>query len=114
MNGDIKGAIAYMREHEEFKDILPARVAIFENGEYRGFDVPDKLNDTLRLYQIYYRDTFSAVYRKRMKAEQATATLWHPRESKRRFVPMQWKWKKNTGSGKPRPTVDYGKFRFIE
>ena len=33
MNGDIKGAIAYMREHEEFNDIL-------------------------RLYQIYYRDVF--------------------------------------------------------
>ena len=58
MNGDIKGAIAYMREHEEFKDILPAYAAIFENGEYRTFDIPDKLNDILRLYQIYYRDTF--------------------------------------------------------
>ena len=58
MNGDIKGAIAYMREHEEFKDILPAYVAIFENGKYRRFDVPDKLNEILRLYQIYYRDTF--------------------------------------------------------
>ena len=49
MNGDIKGAIAYMREHEEFKDILPAYVAIFENGEYRRFDVPDKLNEILLL-----------------------------------------------------------------
>ena len=58
MNGDIKGAIAYMREHEEFKDILPAYVAIFENGEYRTFDIPDRLNEILRLYQIYYRDTF--------------------------------------------------------
>ena len=58
INGDIKGAIAYMREHEEFKDILPAYVAIFENGEYRTFDIPDELNDILRLYQIYYRDTF--------------------------------------------------------
>ena len=58
INGDIKGAIAYMREHEEFKDILPAYAAIFENGEYRRFDVPDRLNDILRLYQIYYRDTF--------------------------------------------------------
>ena len=58
MNGDIKGAIAYMREHEEFKDILPAYVAIFENGEYRTFDIPDKLNEILLLYQIYYRDTF--------------------------------------------------------
>ena len=26
VNGDIKGAIAYMRNHEEFKDILPAWV----------------------------------------------------------------------------------------
>ena len=58
MNGDIKGAIAYMREHEEFKDILPAYVAIFENSKYRRFGVPDKLNEILCLYQIYYRDTF--------------------------------------------------------
>ena len=58
MNGDIKGAIAYMREHEEFKDILPAYVAIFENCEYRTYEIPDKLNDILRLYQIYFRDTF--------------------------------------------------------
>ena len=58
MNGDIKGAIAYMRDHEEFKDILPAYVAIFENCEYRTFDVPDTLNDILRLYQVYFRDTF--------------------------------------------------------
>lgn len=58
INGDIKGAITYMRDHEEFKDILPAYVAIFENCEYRTFDIPDKLNDILRLYQLYYRDTF--------------------------------------------------------
>ena len=58
MNGDIKGAIAYMRNHEEFKDILPAYVAIFENREYRTFEVPDALNDILRRYQIYFRDTF--------------------------------------------------------
>ena len=36
MNGDIKGAIAYMREHEEFQDVLPAHIAVFENGEYRS------------------------------------------------------------------------------
>ena len=58
LNGDIKGAIAYMREHEEFKEILPAYVAVFENGEYRTYEIPDRLNDILRLYQVYYRDTF--------------------------------------------------------
>ena len=58
INGDIKGAIAYMRNHEEYKDILPAYVAIFENCEYRTYEMPDMLNDILRLYQIYFRDTF--------------------------------------------------------
>ena len=58
INGDIKGAIAYMRDHEEFKDILPAYVAIFENCEYRKYDIPDLLNDILLLYQVYYRDVF--------------------------------------------------------
>ena len=58
LNGDIKGAIAYMREHEEYKDILPAYTTIFEDGEYRTFEVPDALNDILRQYQVYYRDVF--------------------------------------------------------
>ena len=58
LNGDMQGAIAYMRNHEEFKDILPAYIAIFENCEYRSYEIPDILNDILRFYQIYFRDTF--------------------------------------------------------
>ena len=58
VNGNIKGAIAYMRNHEEFKDILPAYVAIFEDQKYRTYEIPDNLNDILRLYQIYFRNTF--------------------------------------------------------
>ena len=58
INGDMKGAIAYMRKHGEFKDVLPAYVAIFEKCEYRTYEVPDILNDILRLYQVYYRDVF--------------------------------------------------------
>ena len=58
VNGDIKGAIAYMRNHEKFKDILPAYVAIFEDQKYHTYETPDNLNDILRLYQIYFRDTF--------------------------------------------------------
>ena len=58
LNGDIRGAIAYMRDHEEFKDILPAYVAIFEDCEYRTFEVADVINDILSLYQIYFRDNF--------------------------------------------------------
>lgn len=58
INGDLKGAIAYMRAHEEYRDILPAYVAVFENGVCRTYEIPDRLNDILRLYQIYFRDIF--------------------------------------------------------
>ena len=58
MNGDIKGAIAYMRDHEEFRNILPSYLAIFEDQKYRTYEIPDNLNDILRFYQIYFRDTF--------------------------------------------------------
>lgn len=56
--GDVKGAIEYMRGHEEFKDVLPLYVSLFEKGEYHSYDVPKTLDDILRLYQVYYRDVF--------------------------------------------------------
>ena len=71
INGDMKGAIAYMREHEEFQDILPAYIAIFENCEYRSYDVPEFLNQILLLYQVYYRDVFYCG----LPAEEATDKL---------------------------------------
>ena len=58
INGDMKGAIAYMREHQEFGDILPAYIAIFENCQYCTYDVPEFLNQILLQYQVYYRDVF--------------------------------------------------------
>ena len=75
LNGDIKGAIAYMRDHEEFKDILPAYVAIFENCEYRTYEIPNRLNDILRLYQIYFRDTFYCGLLEAEAAEKLLAQL---------------------------------------
>ena len=58
IKGDMKGAIAYMREHEEFRDVLPAYTAIFEEQEYRTFEVSERLNEILRWYQVYFRDVF--------------------------------------------------------
>ena len=75
LNGDIKGAIAYMRDHKEFKDILPAYVAIFENCEYRTYEIPDRLNNILRLYQIYFRDTFYCGLPEAEAAEKLLAQL---------------------------------------
>ncbi len=75
LEGDIKGAIAYMRDHEGFKDILPAYVAIFENCEYRTYEIPDRLNDILRLYQIYFRDAFYCGLPEAEAAEKLLAQL---------------------------------------
>lgn len=58
INGDIKGAISYMRCHEEFNSILPAYTAIFEDEEYRHYDISEQLNRILLAYQVYYRDVF--------------------------------------------------------
>ena len=58
LRGDVKGAMAYMRGHEEFKDVLPVYTAIFEEQQYRSYEIPHQLNDILRLYQIYFRDAF--------------------------------------------------------
>ncbi len=74
-NGDIKGAIAYMREHDGFEDILPAYTAIFEDCEYRTYEIPDKLNDILRLYQIYFRDTFYCGLPEKKAADKLLAGL---------------------------------------
>ena len=58
VRGDIKGAIEFMRENDEYRDILPEYVAIFEEEKYLSYDIPSDLNDILLLYQIYYRDIF--------------------------------------------------------
>lgn len=58
ISGDIKAAIGYMRNHEEFKEIFPSYVSIFEDQKYRTYEIPDALDNILRLYQLYYRDIF--------------------------------------------------------
>ena len=58
VRGDIKGAIEFMREHDEYRDILPEYVAIFEEEKYLSYDIPSDLDDILLLYQIYYSDIF--------------------------------------------------------
>ena len=37
ISGDIKGAINYMCEHEEFKDILNTYITLFEKEEYLNY-----------------------------------------------------------------------------
>ena len=76
IKGDMKGAIAYMREHEEFRDVLPAYTAIFEEREYRAFEVPERLNEILeavlnpRDVKKPEKETVSGVFRQGDKVMQ--------------------------------------------
>jgi len=56
--GDVKGAIAYMRSHEGFADVLPLYTALFEDAQYRRYEVPAPLGRVLLAYQVYFRDVF--------------------------------------------------------
>ena len=58
IKGDIRGAMEYMKGREEFKDILPFYVSLFEEEKYITYDIPEELNAILLQYQIYYRDIF--------------------------------------------------------
>lgn len=67
MNGDIKGAIAYMRSHEEFNDVLPAyvalsRIANIANMIYR---MPSTVSCVCIRY--IYATPFTAVFRNRKR-----------------------------------------------
>ena len=77
LNGDMKGALAYMRIHEEYKEILPAYTAIFEDCIYRTYEIPDMLNSVLRLYQVYFRDTFYCGSPEAMAADKLLTGLKH-------------------------------------
>lgn len=58
LRGDMKGAMEYMRRHEECKDVLPQYAAIFEDERYIHYEIPEQLNRILQAYQVYFRDVF--------------------------------------------------------
>ncbi len=58
MQGDIPGALAYMRQFDELKDMVAAYEDLFENEHYIEYDIPTVLNSILLEYQRYFRDVF--------------------------------------------------------
>ena len=82
IKGDIRGAMEYMKGREEFKDILPFYVSLFEEEKYIIYDIPADLNAILLQYQIYYRDIF---YLGLSEVEAAEKLLTLQQQSERDF-----------------------------
>lgn len=58
LRGDLRGAMAYIRQFPEWRERYRRYLEIFQCEQYLRFDVDDATNDLLTLYQRYYRDVF--------------------------------------------------------
>lgn len=58
MQGDVVGAIAFMKGIPDLNDIAQAYIDVFENEQYIAYDVTPELQRILLCYQQYFRDVF--------------------------------------------------------
>ena len=70
INGDLPGAIAYLKQFSDKEDLYKSFINRFERGQFDTFE-DDPVNNILTAYQSYYRDVFFL----RMDKRQAEAAL---------------------------------------
>lgn len=58
VKGDLRSAIAYIKQFPEKCDLYNRFVSVFEHEQHISYDVDSELNEILLSYQRYYRDTF--------------------------------------------------------
>lgn len=58
LKGDVRAAMAYLREFPEQAEQYQKYVSLFEQAHYLTYDVDEELNGLLLIYQTYYRDVF--------------------------------------------------------
>jgi len=58
MKGDLHGAISYVKQFPEQKELYHRFLDVFERELYISYDVDTELNNILTAYQQYYRDVF--------------------------------------------------------
>lgn len=58
VKGDLRSAIAYVKQFPEKSALYNRFVSVFEHEQYISYDVDAELNEILLSYQQYYRDTF--------------------------------------------------------
>ena len=58
IQGDLNGAIGYLKQFPEQAGLYGRYRSVFEQGHYVAYDVDSHLNELLVVYQQYYRDVF--------------------------------------------------------
>lgn len=69
VKGDLHGAIRYIRQFPEQRDLYHRFMAVFEQEQYITYPVDTSLNALLRAYQQYYRDVFYLCMNKKQAAD---------------------------------------------
>ena len=71
IQGDLNGAIGYLKQFPEQTGLYGRYRSVFEQGHYVAYDVDSHLNELLAVYQRYYRDVFYL----NVNAEEAVARM---------------------------------------
>ena len=58
IKGDLRSAIAYVKQFPEKSDLYNRFDSVFEHKQYISYEVDAELNEILVAYQQYYRDVF--------------------------------------------------------
>lgn len=58
VKGDLQGAINYVKQFPEQRDLYNRFLRVFEHEQYITYDGSAELNEILTTYQQYYRDVF--------------------------------------------------------
>ena len=58
VKGDLRSAIAYVKQFPEKSDLYNRFDSVFEHEQYISYEVDAELNEILLAYQQYYRDVF--------------------------------------------------------
>lgn len=62
VKGNLRSAIAYIKQFPEKCDLYNRFVSVFEHEQYISYDVDAELNEILLSYQQYYRDIILPLY----------------------------------------------------
>ena len=69
VKGDLHGAIRYIRQFPQQRDLYHRFMAVFEQEQYITYPIDTSLNALLRAYQQYYRDVFYLCIHKKQAAD---------------------------------------------
>ncbi|MBO5198772.1 MAG: hypothetical protein J6B85_09695 [Lachnospiraceae bacterium] len=58
VKGNLNGAVKYLKQFADRIELYNKYISVFEKEQYSTFEIDDRLNEILIIYQKYYREVF--------------------------------------------------------